>query len=63
MAIAMSLINIFVVPPVFDWYKQDEVRLQDLPKDTIILTVQDYLSDSAIDEHVRQVLKGETNGR
>lgn len=59
----MSLINIFIVPPSYDWYKQDEIRLQDLPKDTIIATVQDYLSDEAIDEHVRQIVNGGMYGR
>lgn len=59
----MSLINIFIVPPSYDWYKQDEVRLQDLPKDAFITTVQDYLSDDAIDEIVRQLVNGEMNGR
>ncbi len=64
-AIAMSIINLFVIPSTGEWYKQNEIRHQDLPAESMTVVVHDYWSEDMIDRHVTKILeakRGSNNG-
>lgn len=60
---AMSIINLFVIPSTGEWYKQNEIRHQDLPPESITVVVHDYWSENMIDNHVAKILQSHAGGR